>query len=158
MDTTEVTPTGTRRCVKCGAENLSDAPHCWSCNTHDWREDDELFEPPYPIGRQLLRDAMILLGLVACGFVSLLWSPISAVILLFIATPTFLITEAQALYCRRWDAPFSRRDRMRIVFKCVLVLTPLVLFATLATLLLYPLTPNAAYWFFWPFLPRGFAA
>jgi hypothetical protein len=149
-------PTGTLRCIKCGAENLVDAPHCWSCNEHDWREDDESFEPPYPIGFPIVRGVMILLGLLAVALVLLRRSPISSIVVFFIVTPTFLISEFQVLRCRRWGIPIPGRERLLTVFKCLVVLVPLVLFVTLAALLVYPLTAADAYQFFWPVLPRDF--
>ena len=95
METIHPAPTGTCRCIKCGAENLSDAPHCWSCNEHDWREDDESFEPPFPIGLAIGRGLSILVGLLIVAIVLLPRSPIPAIVLLFIVAPSFLISEIQ---------------------------------------------------------------
>lgn len=148
-------PTGTLRCIQCGAENLGDAPHCWNCGQHDWREEDEAFGPPYPIRFAPLRDALIVLGIVVVALFALARSPITTIILLFMLTPIFLISEIQALRCQRWGVSFSRRDRLLTVFKCLIVLVPLLLFVILAALLLYPLTPGDAYRFFWPLLPRN---
>lgn len=150
-------PTGMLHCIHCGAENLREAPHCWNCNQHDWREDDASYEPPYPIGSAVFCGAMIVIGLLALGIALLFHSPILAVILLFIATPAFVISEVQALRYRRWGVSFSRRDRLQTIFKCVIVLVPLVLFVTLASLLVYPLTRAGAYHFFWPLLPPDFS-
>ena len=140
METLHTTPTGTLRCVNCGAENLSDAPHCWSCHEHDWREDDESFAPPYPIGLPLLRGLLIFAGLVALALLLLRRSPIPAIVLLFIVSPCYLIGEIQALWCQRWGAPLSRRDRLVTTFTCAVVLTPLVILVALASILLHPFT------------------
>jgi hypothetical protein len=140
MESTYTTPSGSLRCVKCGAENLSDAPHCWSCSEHDWREDDEDFAPPYPIALPLLRALLVTAGLLALGLLGLRRNLIPATVLLFIVVPTFVIDQAEALRCRRWGVPLSRRDRLVTVFKCALVLTPLVILASLAGMILYPVT------------------
>lgn len=99
--------------------------------------------------------SQFLVGLLAVGLVLLFRSPFAAVIVLFIVTPAFAISEIQALRCRRWGSPFSNRDRLQTIFKCVIVLVPFVLFVTLATLLIYPLTREGASWFFWPLWPQS---
>jgi hypothetical protein len=139
----------TLRCQNCQAENRRDAPHCWRCNEHDWREDDDSFAPPYPIRFASVPGILILIGLIALAWVCSARSPAVAIVLIYIAAPAFLISEVQALWSRRWGVPMSSRDRWRTILKCTLVLAPLVLFVTLASLVLYGADRLGASWLFW---------
>jgi hypothetical protein len=153
METEERPRARTLRCVRCGSENIRDALRCWCCNKEDWREDDDSDAPPYPIGLYILRGAIVLFGLLALGLFLRFRSPMAAIVLLCIVVPALLISEVQALRCRRWGVQFTSRDRLLTLFKCAIVLTPLVIFATLAALVLFGAARVGEAWSHWLTLP-----
>jgi hypothetical protein len=156
MDIDQPTTVGTLRCRSCHSENHRDAPRCWCCDRADWLEEDDSLTPPFPIKRAIARGVVILIGLVGLALFLARHSPIATVLLVFIVVPTFLISEVQALRCKRWGVPLSARDRLQTEFKCAGVLTPVVLFTTVVALLMYGVSRLGAYWFFWPLLPQNF--
>jgi hypothetical protein len=103
---------------------------------HDWREEDVDDLPPFPIWLGVLRAATILIFLVALGIILLPRVPTASIVLLGIIVPTLLVTEIQALRGQRWGTPVSARERVVTALKCMAVLTPITIFATLSTLVL----------------------
>jgi hypothetical protein len=103
---------------------------------HDWREDDLDDLPPFPIWVGVLRAFAILLFLVALGIILIPRVPTASIVLLAIVVPTLLITEMQVLRGQRWGTPVSARDRVLTGLKCVAVLIPITIFATLSSLVL----------------------
>jgi hypothetical protein len=136
MDHPTAPPTAVLRCRECGAENLRDAVHCWLCMRHDWRDEDIDELPPFPIWLGVLRAATIVLFLAALGVILIPRVPIAAIVVLAILVPSLLVIEIQALRGQRWGTPVSARDRVVTSLKCLAVLVPLTLFATLSTLVL----------------------
>jgi hypothetical protein len=103
---------------------------------HDWREDDIDDLPPYAIWGGVIRAFTILLFLVALGVILIPRVPTASIVLLAIVVPTLLMTEIQALRGQRWGTPVSARDRVVTGLKCVAVLIPVTIFATLSSLVL----------------------
>jgi hypothetical protein len=136
MDHPTAPPTAVLRCRECGAENLRDAVHCWLCLRHDWREEDADELPPFPIWFAALRAVIIPIGLILLALVLLPRVPTATIILLGIVVPALVVSDVQALRGQRWGVPVSGRDRVVTALKCVAVLTPIVIFATLSTLVL----------------------
>jgi hypothetical protein len=153
METDQLLAARTLRCVHCGAENVRDAPRCWSCTKEDWREDDEDFGPPYPVRFAVLRGFVVFFCLLALAFLLRFRSPIAAIILLCIVVPAFVIGEVQSLRCKRWGVPLSARDRLLTAFKCAIVLTPLLIFLTLTALVIFGAVRVGAAWSSWLELP-----